>query len=91
MAQTSNTPWRALLRIQQVVSIAILVGAFAFPGYILYRHGLSVLPVYDRYGNVIGQANYFFVSIGMSIFAVAIGWICFKSARRALQQLGEPK
>ena len=79
------------MRVQQAVSIAILAGAFVFPGYILYRHALSVLPVYDRYGNVIGQANYFLVSIGMSIFAVAIGWLCFKSAQRALQRLGDAK
>ena len=87
MAQRSDTPWHALLRIQQVVSVAFLVGAIAFPGYILYRHGLGVLPVYDRGGNVVAHANYFVISLGVSVFALAISWLCYKAAQRALEQL----
>jgi hypothetical protein len=91
MAQKPGTPSHALLRIQQVLAVVFLVGALVFPGYILYRHGLNVLPVYDRGGNVVGHANYFLLSLGMSVFALAISWLCYKAAQWALQQLGRSK
>ena len=84
---TMHSPWITLLIIQRSVSLVFLIGAIAFPWYILYRHGLSVLPVFDRGGNVIGHANYFVVALGFSAFALLISWLCYKAAQKGLRQL----
>ncbi|MFC7301087.1 hypothetical protein [Cognatiluteimonas weifangensis] len=91
METANRSPWIALLLVQRAVSLVFLVGSIAFPFYILYRHGLSVLPVYDRGGNVIGHANYFVLSLGFSAFALLISWLCYKAAQRSLQQLRSGK
>ena len=85
--KTSHSPWAALLQIQRVISLVFLFGAVVFPVYILYRHGLSVLPVYDRSGNVVGEANYFVVSLGFSAFTLLISWLSYKAAQKALRQI----
>ena len=77
--------------IQRAIALLFLIGAIVFPFYILYRHGLSVLPVYDRAGNVIGQANYFAVSLAFSAFAVLISWLSYKAAQIALRKLRDGK
>jgi hypothetical protein len=83
----SNAKWVNLLLVQKAVSLFFAAFALAFPFYILYRHGLSVLPVYDRFGNVIGHANYFVLSPAMSAFALLISWLGYLAARKALRQI----
>jgi hypothetical protein len=83
----SNAKWVNVLLIQKAVSLFFAALALAFPFYILYRHGLSVLPVYDRFGNVIGHANYFVLSLAMSAFTLVISWLSYVAARKALRQI----
>jgi hypothetical protein len=82
-----NARWVSLLLIQKSISLLFAAFALVFPFYILYRHGLSVLPVYDRFGNVIGHANYFVLSLAMSAFTLLISWLSYVAARKALQQI----
>jgi hypothetical protein len=82
-----NAKWVNLLLIQKAVSLFFVAFALAFPFYILYRHGLSVLPVHDRFGSVIGHANYFALSLVMSAFTLLISWLSYVAARKALRQI----
>ena len=86
-----NAKWVSLLLIQKTVSLFFAAFALVFPVYILYRHGLRVLPVYDRLGNVTGHANYFVLSLAMSAFILVISWLSYVAARKALRQIRESK
>ncbi|WP_157836416.1 hypothetical protein [Xanthomonas sp. SHU 308] len=89
--RTSRDTWVVLLLLQRFFSLVFMIGTIVFPGYIFYRHGLSVLPVYDRGGNVIGHANYFVLSLVMSAFALLICLLCYKAAQKRLQQVRSGK
>ena len=83
---TAYSPWTTLLLIQRTISFVFMVGAIAFPLYILYRHGSSSPPVFYRGGNVIGHANYLAISLGFSAIALLISWLSYKAAQRGLRQ-----
>ncbi len=87
MTEAALEKWCIMIRLQRALALLFLIGAFAFPGYVFFRHGLEVLPVYDRGGNVVGHASYFLMSLGMSVFALAISWFSYQAAQRTLRQL----
>lgn len=89
--KTAHGTWVFLLLLQRIGSLVFMIGTVAFPGYVLYRHGLSVLPVHDRGGNVIGHANYFLLALVMSAFALLICLLCYKAAQKGLQQVRSGK
>jgi hypothetical protein len=73
---------RLYLKIQIAVSCIFALGAFAFPIFILYKHGLGVLPVYDGGGNVIGHASYFLLSLALSAFALLLCFLAYWRQRK---------
>ena len=74
----------ACLKVQKFFSILFALGALLFPPFTLYQHGLNVLPVYDRVGNVIGHANYFILSLLVSAIMFAMSWLAYWATNKVL-------
>ena len=71
-------------RVQKAVSLFFMAATVLFPVYIFLTYRLSVLPVYDRAGNVIAHANYFLISLPFAAFCFLVGWLCYRAAQSAL-------
>ena len=78
---------KGFLLFLRALSIVFMGIGFALSPYILYRYGLSVGPVYDRVGHVIGHMNYFVFSVFFSAFWVFVSWLSYRAAQKALTDL----
>lgn len=76
-----------LMRLQIIISVLFVIFGALFPFYIGHRYGMSAMPVYDRFGAVIGESNYLLMSIGFGLFAIAIGSLGVTMALRTLKRL----
>jgi hypothetical protein len=86
-----NHAWVVVLQVQRVVSIGFICVACLFPPYILARYGLSVGPLYDRWGNVTGHINYFVASLGLAALFVLVAGVSFRVASKVLLHFRESK
>ena len=78
-------------RVQKAVSLFFMAATVLFPVYIFLTYRLSVLPVYDRAGNVIAHANYFLVSLPFAAFGFLVAWLCYRAAQSVLVGKGNAK
>lgn len=77
----------ALMKFQVGVSALLVVFGIWFPFYIGEKYGNGSFPLYDRFGSVTGEANYLAMSVGVGLFAVAIGAIGILMAKKALKRM----
>lgn len=78
----------SLLRLQAVIATAFIFIGIWFPFYICHKYGSQTLPIYNRFGVPIGEASYFFLSIGVGLLTIAIGSL---GAGMALKELAKTK
>ncbi len=76
----NNVNFKVFVKVQKGFSLLSGLFSLLFPFYILYQHGLSTLPVYDRQANVIGHANYFLLSLAMSFAGLLLSFLAYWAA-----------
>ena len=83
--------WTRLARAQKGFSLFFVAVSLGLPVYTSCSYGFRVLPVYDRFGNVVGHGNYFLLSLGMSAIGMVVSLFSYAMARYSLREMGASK
>ena len=83
----TNSELATLLKAQILISVVIGFLFASLPFYMLYRYGLSVQPIYDGQGNVIGHASYFLASLAMAGMGVSLSIVAYWAAKKIMRGL----